>query len=111
MNGPLSTIAPKWYKSSDVSLIRPRIHNMPDPNTSTQRDQALALLKRRGMTRLGAFSAAGPPAPTAGRPAPAAAGPAPAPAAYPIPGGAPGVRAAHSQQSQLDAPSSLLLRL
>ena len=52
MTGPLLTTAPEWYKSSDTSLIRPRIHNMPASDTSTQRTQALALLKRRGMTRL-----------------------------------------------------------
>lgn len=40
-----------WYKSSDDLLNRPRFHNIP-PQTSTQRVQALALLKRRGMTRL-----------------------------------------------------------
>ena len=38
----------KWFKSSDVSLMRPRIHTMPASGTSTQRTQALALLKRRG---------------------------------------------------------------
>ena len=67
MNGPLLATAPKWYKSSDVSLIRPRIHNMPVSDTSTQRTQALALLKRRGMTRLAEFSAAGITATTVGR--------------------------------------------
>ena len=52
MNGPLFTTAPKWYKSSDASLIRPRIHNMPASEISTQRTQALALLKRRGSSAL-----------------------------------------------------------
>ena len=59
MNGPLLTTAPEWYKSSDVSLIRPRIHTIPTSDTSTQRTQALALLKRRGMTRFAEFSEAG----------------------------------------------------
>lgn len=67
MNAPLLTIAPEWYKSSDVSLIRPRINNMPASDTSTQRTQALALLKRRGMTRLVEFSQAGITATTVGR--------------------------------------------
>ncbi len=67
MNDPLLLIAPKWYKSSDVSLIRPTIHNMSTPNTSTQRTQALALLKRRGMTRLAEFSEAGITATTVSR--------------------------------------------
>lgn len=40
---------------------------MPDPVTSTQRAQALTLLKRRGMTRLTEFSAAGITATTVGR--------------------------------------------
>ena len=40
---------------------------MAAPNTSTQRTQALALLKRRGMTRLAEFSAAGITATTVGR--------------------------------------------
>lgn len=38
----------KWYDSSDVPPILPRIHNMPASDTSTQRTQALALLKQRG---------------------------------------------------------------
>ena len=67
MNGPLLTTAPKWYKSSDVSLIRPRIHTIPTSDTSTQRTQALALLKRRGMTRFAEFSEAGITATTVGR--------------------------------------------
>jgi hypothetical protein len=58
MNSPVLTIAPKWYKSSDVSLIRPRVHTIPTSDTSTQRTQALALLKQRGMTRLAEFSEA-----------------------------------------------------
>lgn len=40
---------------------------MPASNTSTQRSQALALLKRRGMTRLGEFSEAGITATTVSR--------------------------------------------
>jgi predicted transcriptional regulator of viral defense system len=40
---------------------------MPAPAPSTQRTQALALLKRRGMTRLAEFSAAGITATTVGR--------------------------------------------
>jgi predicted transcriptional regulator of viral defense system len=67
MNWPVLVAAPNWYKSSDVSSIRPRIYNMPTPNTSTQRSQALTLLKRRGMTRLTEFSAAGITATTVGR--------------------------------------------
>jgi predicted transcriptional regulator of viral defense system len=67
MSGPLSATTPKWYKSSDDSLIRPRIHTMPASDTSTQRTQALALLKRRGMTRLAEFGEAGITATTVGR--------------------------------------------
>jgi predicted transcriptional regulator of viral defense system len=67
MNGPLLMTTREWYKSSDVSLIRPRIHNMPASDSSTQRTQALALLKRRGMTRLAEFNAAGITATTVGR--------------------------------------------
>ena len=67
MNGHLPMISSKWYKSSDTSLIRPRIYNMPFPAISTQRTQALALLKRRGMTRLAEFSEAGITATTVGR--------------------------------------------
>ena len=59
MNDPLLATTQEWYKSSDVSLNRPRIHNMPATDTSTQRTQALALLQRRGMTRLAEFSEAG----------------------------------------------------
>ena len=40
---------------------------MPATDTSTQRTQALALLKQRGMTRLAEFSAAGITATTVGR--------------------------------------------
>ena len=67
MNGLLLTTAPEWYKSSDVSLIRPRIHNMPASDTSTQRTQALALLKRWGMTWLAEFHEAGITATTVSR--------------------------------------------
>ena len=67
MSCPLVTAAPEWYKSSDVPLIRPSIHTMPASENSTQRTQALALLKRRGMTRLAEFSEAGITATTVGR--------------------------------------------
>ena len=67
MNGSLLAIAPRWYKSSETYLIRPRIHTMPASDTSTQRTQALALLKRRGMTRLAEFSEAGITATTISR--------------------------------------------
>jgi hypothetical protein len=67
MSGPLLTTTPKWYKSSDVYLIRPRIHTIPASDTSTQRTQALALLKRRGMTRLAEFGEAGITATTVSR--------------------------------------------
>ncbi len=67
MSGPLVTAAAEWYKSSDVPLIRPSIHTMPASENSTQRTQALALLKRRGMTRLAEFSEAGITATTVGR--------------------------------------------
>jgi len=40
---------------------------MPSPDTSTQRSQALALLKRRGMTRLAEFGEAGITATTVSR--------------------------------------------
>ena len=40
---------------------------MPAPDISTQRTQALTLLKRRGMTRLAEFSEAGITATTVGR--------------------------------------------
>lgn len=67
MSYPLVTAAAEWYKSSDVPLIRPSIHTMPTSDNSTQRTQALALLKRRGMTRLAEFSEAGITATTVGR--------------------------------------------
>ena len=67
MNGQLLTTAPEWYKSSDVSLIRPRIHTIPTSDTSTPRTRALALLKRRGMTRLAEFQEAGITATTVSR--------------------------------------------
>ena len=59
--------APKWYNSSDVSLIHPRIPNIPTFEISTQRTQAQALLKRRGMTRLAEFHEAGITATTVSR--------------------------------------------
>ncbi len=43
------------------------IHNMPASDATTQRTQALALLKRRGMTRLAEFHAAGVNATTVSR--------------------------------------------
>ena len=67
MSGLVLAEKPKWYKSSDVSLIRPRIRNMHAPDSSTQRTQALALLKRRGMTRLAEFSEVGITATTISR--------------------------------------------
>jgi len=67
MNGQLLETTLKWYKSSDAYLIRPRFHNMPTPASSTQRTQATALLKRRGMARLAEFSEAGITATTVGR--------------------------------------------
>ena len=63
----LLTTAPKWYKSSDVLLMRPRINTIPTSKPATQRIRALALLKRRGMTRLAEFSEAGITATTVGR--------------------------------------------
>jgi hypothetical protein len=80
MSVPLFAATPKWYKSSDASLIHPRIHNMPAsrasasrasasfaPEPTTQRTEALALLKRRGMTRLAEFALAGITATTISR--------------------------------------------
>jgi predicted transcriptional regulator of viral defense system len=67
MNGQLLAFTPEWYKSSDNHLIRPRIYPMPAADTSTQRTQALALLRRRGMTRLAEFNAAGITATTVSR--------------------------------------------
>ena len=67
MSSPLVTATAGWYRSSDVPLIRPSINTMPASDHSTQRTQALALLKRRGMTRLGEFSEAGITATTVGR--------------------------------------------
>ena len=67
MSCPFVTVAAEWYNSSDVYLIRPSIHTMPASDNSTQRSQALALLKRRGLTRLAEFSEAGITATTVGR--------------------------------------------
>lgn len=67
MNVQLLVSTPKWYKTSEDQLIRPMIHTMPAADTSTQRTQALALLKRRGMTRLAEFNAAGITATTVSR--------------------------------------------
>jgi predicted transcriptional regulator of viral defense system len=57
----------QWYKSSDTYLNHPSIHNMPVPTTATQRAQALALLKRQGMSRLVEFQKAGITATTVSR--------------------------------------------
>jgi predicted transcriptional regulator of viral defense system len=67
MSYPLAPAAAEWYNSSDVFLIRPSIHTMPASFNSTQRSQALALLKRLGMTRLAEFGEAGITATTVGR--------------------------------------------
>jgi predicted transcriptional regulator of viral defense system len=67
MNGQLLASTPEWYKSSDDYLIRPRIPTMSAADASTQRAQALALLRRRGMTRLAEFNAAGITATTVSR--------------------------------------------
>ena len=56
MSGLVLAAQPNWYESSDASLIRPRLHNMTAPDTSTQRTRVLALLKRRGITWLAEFS-------------------------------------------------------
>jgi predicted transcriptional regulator of viral defense system len=70
MNRPFPSIALRWYKSLVFYLIRPRIHNVPisvAPDPSTQRSQALALLKQKGMTRLYELSKAGVTATTVSR--------------------------------------------
>lgn len=68
MNGPLLMTTLKWYKSSDVYLFCPRFYNMSAfDGVSTQRTHALALLKRRGMTRLAEFHEAGVTATTVSR--------------------------------------------
>jgi predicted transcriptional regulator of viral defense system len=67
MSESLVTVSQRWYKSSDVFLIRPRIHTVPTSDTSTQRSQALQLLKRRGMTRLAELGEAGITATTVSR--------------------------------------------
>jgi predicted transcriptional regulator of viral defense system len=68
MSDPLLTTAREWYKSSDVYLFYPRFHNMAAfDGVPTQRTQALALLKRRGMTRLAEFQEAGVTATTVSR--------------------------------------------
>ncbi len=51
MNSSSLTITPGWCKSSDSSLIRPRIHTICASDTPTQRSQALALLKPERMRR------------------------------------------------------------
>jgi predicted transcriptional regulator of viral defense system len=67
MSRSLVTDSQRWYKASDDLVIRPRIHTVPTSDTSTQRSQALALLKRRGMTRLAEFGEAGITATTVSR--------------------------------------------
>ena len=57
----------QWYKSSDVSIIRPRIHTVLASGATTQHTQALALLKRAGMTRAAEFHEAGITATTISR--------------------------------------------
>jgi predicted transcriptional regulator of viral defense system len=70
MSRPFPSVALRWYKSSVVCLFRPRIHTVsisvvPDP--STQRSQALALLRQKGMARLYELSKAGVTATTVSR--------------------------------------------
>jgi predicted transcriptional regulator of viral defense system len=67
MNGQLLASTPEWYKASDAYFVRPRIHTMPAADAPTQRTQALVLLRRRGMTRLAEFNAAGITATTISR--------------------------------------------
>ncbi|MGE0674982.1 MAG: type IV toxin-antitoxin system AbiEi family antitoxin domain-containing protein [Methylibium sp.] len=67
MNVQLLGSTPKWYKTSEDISIRPRIQTMPAAGSSTQRTQALALLRRRGMTRLAEFNTAGITATTVSR--------------------------------------------
>jgi predicted transcriptional regulator of viral defense system len=67
MNFPLIATRSQWYKFSDDSSFRPRIHTMPTSDTSTQRSQALALIEQRGMTRLAEFNEAGITASTISR--------------------------------------------
>jgi predicted transcriptional regulator of viral defense system len=70
MSRSFSLIALKWYKSSVVYLIRPRIHTVLSSDISdplTQRSHALALLQQKGMTRLVEFSKVGITATTVSR--------------------------------------------
>jgi predicted transcriptional regulator of viral defense system len=70
MNRPFPSIVLRWYKCSVVYMIRPRIHTVPisdAPDPSTQRSQALALLRQKGMTRLYELSKAGVTATTVSR--------------------------------------------
>lgn len=67
MNVQLLVSTPKWYKISVDQLIEPMIHTAPAADTFTQRTQALALLKRREMTWLAEFNAAGITATTISR--------------------------------------------
>jgi predicted transcriptional regulator of viral defense system len=68
MNGRLLTPIQEWYKSSDNFSLYPRFHNITAfDGTPTQRTRALALLKRRGMTRLAEFHEAGVTATTVSR--------------------------------------------
>lgn len=63
---PLSIVGP-WYISSDKIQNLPRLHTLPLLQSSTQRARALSLLKRRGMSRLTEFAAAGITATTVSR--------------------------------------------
>lgn len=67
MNGQLLAFTRGWYETSENQLIRPRIHAMSTTDPASQRTQALALLRRRGMTRLAQFNAAGITATTISR--------------------------------------------
>ena len=50
MSGPLVTTTREWYGSSDVYSFSPRFHNMSVfDGVPTQRTQAPALLRSRGM--------------------------------------------------------------
>lgn len=49
MIGLMRTTASKWCESSDSSLTRPSIHNMPTPNTSAQRTQPNVLRWNRAL--------------------------------------------------------------
>jgi predicted transcriptional regulator of viral defense system len=61
------SIVGAWYNSSDTFQILPRLHTLPFVQSSTQRARALSLLRRRGMSRLAEFAAAGITATTVSR--------------------------------------------